>query len=73
MQTRSVGLLFGGSNTVTNVSGQNKITSFSLSGGEVCVWSYNPSLGTTIPRIGDVVSTMGALGQHRIHLRHRPR
>lgn len=56
------GLLFGGSGTVTNVSGQNKISSFSLSGGEVSVWSYNPSLGTTIPRIGDVVSTMGRAG-----------
>jgi glycosidase len=56
------GLLFCSSNTVTNVSGQNKITSFSLSGGEVCVWSYNPSLGTTVPRIGDVVSTMGRSG-----------
>jgi glycosidase len=56
------GLLFCSSNTVTNVSGQNKITSFGLSGGEVCVWSYNPSLGTTIPRIGDVVSTMGRSG-----------
>lgn len=56
------GLLFCGSGTVTNVSGQNKISSFGLSGGEVCVWSYNPSLGTTIPRIGDVVSTMGRAG-----------
>jgi glycosidase len=56
------GLLFCGSGSVSNVSGQNKIASFSLSGGEVCVWSYNPSLGTTIPRIGDVVSTMGRAG-----------
>jgi glycosidase len=56
------GLLFCASNTVTNVSGQNKIGSFTLSGGEVCVWSYNPSLGTTIPRIGDVVSTIGRPG-----------
>jgi hypothetical protein len=56
------GLLFGGSGTVTNVSGQNKISSFTLSSGEVSVWSYNPSLGTTIPRIGDVVSIMGRAG-----------
>lgn len=56
------GLLSGASNTVTNVSGQNKISSFTLSGGEVNVWSYNPSLGTTIPRIGDVVSTSGRAG-----------
>lgn len=56
------GLLSCTSNTVTNVSGQNKITSFTLSGGEVCVWSHNPSLGTTIPRIGDVVSTIGRPG-----------
>lgn len=56
------GVLFGASMSVTNVSGQNKIGSFTLSGGEVNVWSYNPSLGTTIPRIGDVVSTMGRPG-----------
>jgi glycosidase len=56
------GLLFGASMSVTNVSGQNKIGSFGLSGGEVNVWSYNPSLGTTIPRIGDVVSTQGRAG-----------
>lgn len=56
------GLLFGETATVANVSGQNKINSFTLSGGEVNVWSYNPSLGTTIPRIGDVVSTMGRPG-----------
>ncbi len=56
------GLLFGGSATVTNVSGQNKIGSFMLSSGEASVWSHNPSLGTTIPRIGDVVSTMGRSG-----------
>jgi hypothetical protein len=56
------GLLLGAAATVTSVSGQNKISSFSLSGGEVNVWSYNPSLGTTIPRIGDVVSTMGRSG-----------
>ncbi len=56
------GLLLGETANVTNVSGQNKIGSFTLSGGEVNVWSYNPSLGTTIPRIGDVVSTMGRPG-----------
>jgi glycosidase len=55
-------LLLGASVSVSNVSGQNKIASFSLSGGEVDVWAYNPSLGTTIPRIGDVVSTMGRAG-----------
>lgn len=56
------GLLYGETGNVTNVSGQNKISSFSLSGGEVNVWSYNATLGTTIPRIGDVVSTMGRPG-----------
>lgn len=56
------GLLYGQSITVSNVGGKNKISSFNLSGGEVCVWSYNPSLGTTIPRIGDMVSTMGRAG-----------
>jgi hypothetical protein len=52
------GLLFGSSMTVSG----GQIGSFSLSGGEVDVWSYNPSLGTTIPRIGDVVSTSGRAG-----------
>jgi glycosidase len=52
------GLLFGSS---VSVSG-GQIASFSLSGGEVDVWSYNPSLGTTIPRIGDVVATSGRAG-----------
>lgn len=52
------GLLFGSSGTV----GGGQIASFSLSGGEVDVWSYNPSLGTTIPRIGDVVATSGRAG-----------
>jgi hypothetical protein len=56
------GLLLGSSASVSNVSGQNKISSFTISGGEVNVWSYNPSLGTTIPRIGDIVSTMGRAG-----------
>src|SRR5690606_14422955 len=46
------GLLYGASNTVTNVGGVNKLSSFTLSGGEVSVWEYNPSLGTTTPRIG---------------------
>ncbi|MBA4175895.1 MAG: alpha-amylase, partial [Leptothrix sp. (in: Bacteria)] len=38
-----------------------------LSGGEVNVWSYNPSLGTTIPRIGDVISTSGRAG-NRVYI-----
>jgi glycosidase len=52
------GLLSGASETV---SGGN-LASFVLSPGEVDVWSYNPSLGTTVPRIGDVESTMGRVG-----------
>lgn len=56
------GLLYGQSISVTNAGGRNKISAFNLSGGEVCVWSYNPSLGTTVPRIGDMVSTMGRAG-----------
>ncbi|THF78797.1 alpha-amylase family glycosyl hydrolase [Cohnella fermenti] len=56
------GLLYGSSNTVSTVSGQNQLASFTLSGGEVNVWSYNPDLGTTVPRLGDVVSTMGRAG-----------
>lgn len=61
------GQLLGASMTVSNVSGQNKIGSFGLSGGEVNVWSHNPSLGTTIPRIGDAVATMGRAG-NRVYL-----
>jgi len=38
------------------------IDSFTLSGGEVNVWVDTPSLGTDIPRIGSVVSTMGRAG-----------
>jgi len=56
------GLLFGASVTVGSSGGQNQIPSFGLSGGEVNVWSYNPSLGTTIPRIGDAVATSGRNG-----------
>lgn len=56
------GQLFGASVTVSSAAGQNQIGSFTLSGGEVDVWSYNPSLGTTIPRIGDAVATMGRAG-----------
>jgi glycosidase len=52
------GLLFGASETVSG----GQLASFVLSPGEVDVWSYNPSLGTTIPRIGDVESTMGRVG-----------
>lgn len=52
------GTLLGASNTVSG----GQLASFSLSGGEVDVWSFNPSLGTTVPRIGDVVSTVGRAG-----------
>jgi len=54
------GLLFGQSINVSN----GQLGSFTLSGGEVNVWSYNPSLGTSVPRIGDVVSTSGRAGNH---------
>ena len=52
------GLLGGGSTTVSG----GVIPSFTLTGGEVSVWSANPSLGTTTPRIGDVVSASGRAG-----------
>lgn len=52
------GTLSGGTATVSG----GQIASFVLSGGAVSVWSYNPSLGTTLPRIGDVVSTSGRAG-----------
>ncbi len=52
------GLLSGGTATVSG----GQIASFVLGGGAVSVWSYNPSLGTTVPRIGDVASTSGRAG-----------
>lgn len=52
------GLLYGESATVSSGS----LQSFTLGGGEVCVWSYNPDLGTDTPRIGNVISTMGRAG-----------
>ena len=52
------GTLSGTSNTVSG----GQLASFVLVGGQVNVWSYNPSLGTTIPRIGNVVSTSGRTG-----------
>lgn len=52
------GMLYGDSITV---SGGN-IQSFSLDGGEVCVWSYNPAMDEEMPCIGDVISTMGRAG-----------
>lgn len=56
------GLLSGSSIEVYNKGGQNIIPSFTLEGGEVNVWSYNPKLDEDTPKIGDVVSTMGRAG-----------
>lgn len=61
------GLLSGASMSVSSSAGQNQIGSFTLSGGEVDVWSHNPSLGTTVPRLGDAVATMGRAG-NRVYL-----
>lgn len=52
------GLLYGESATVSGGS----IQSFTLGGGEVCVWSYNPTMDSNTPCIGDVISTMGRAG-----------
>lgn len=52
------GTLLGTSNTVSG----GQLASFVLASGQVNVWSHNPSLGTAIPRIGDVVSTSGRTG-----------
>jgi len=52
------GTLSGTSVTVS----VGQLASFTLVGGQVNVWSNNPSLGTTIPRIGDAVSTSGRAG-----------
>lgn len=56
------GLLSCGTANVSNNAGQNQISGFSLSGGETCVWSYNPSLGTTSPHIGDMQPFIGRAG-----------
>lgn len=50
-------MLYGDSDTVANA----QTGSFTLSGGEVDVWSYNPSDSTT-PQIGDIMSTQGSVG-----------
>lgn len=52
------GLLYGKSANVSN----GKIQSFTLNGGEVSVWSYNPQMDASSPCIGDVISTMGRAG-----------
>ena len=52
------GLLYGEGITVNN----GTIPSFTLTGGEVCVWSHNPVMDPGIPCIGDVISTMGRAG-----------
>lgn len=52
------GLLYGDSATVAG----GNLQSFTLGGGEVCVWSYNPAMDTSSPCIGDMISTMGRAG-----------
>ena len=50
------GLLYG-----QNITSQNgSISSISLSGGEVSIWQYNSVASQ--PQIGDVISTMGRVG-----------
>lgn len=55
------GMLYGGSINVSSTEGKTMLDAFELSGGEVCVWSYNAEEADT-PQIGDVVSTMGRAG-----------
>lgn len=38
------------------------LDSFTLDGGEVNVWIDTPDLGTDVPRLGSIVSTMGRAG-----------
>ncbi|BDU21620.1 alpha-amylase family glycosyl hydrolase [Dyella sp. GSA-30] len=56
------GLLSCGSATVRRVGSKTQISTFVLAGGQTCVWSYNPSLGTVLPRLGDIMPTMGRAG-----------
>ena len=55
------GLLYGDPVTVTSNSG-NKISSFVLDGGEVSIWQYDTNTSGATPMIGDVISTMGRVG-----------
>ncbi len=55
------GELYGGGTSVTSTSNGNSINSIQLSGGEVCVWSYDASVSST-PMIGDIVSNTGSVG-----------
>ena len=55
------GMLYGESINVSSTEGKTMLDAFELSGGEVCVWSYNAEEADT-PQIGDVVSTMGRAG-----------
>lgn len=52
------GTLFGTSADVQN----GVIPSFTVSGGGVCVWEYGASDDISAPQIGDVVSTVGRVG-----------
>lgn len=52
------GILFGESITVSD----GYMDAFTLSPGEVSVWSYNYEDEQNVPQIGDVVSTSGKIG-----------
>lgn len=55
------GLLYGFNTVVTAGEGINHTSSFTLPGGAVCVWQYKGPDSST-PQIGDVMSTMGRVG-----------
>lgn len=55
------GLLYGFNTVVTAGEGINHTSSFTLPGGAVCVWQYKGPASST-PQIGDVMSTMGRVG-----------
>lgn len=55
------GLLYGFNTVVTAGEGINHTSSFTLPGGAVCVWEYKAPAPST-PQIGDVMSTMGRVG-----------
>ncbi|WP_206108373.1 carbohydrate-binding module family 20 domain-containing protein [Paenibacillus thiaminolyticus] len=56
------GLLYGRAMTVVNQIGLLQIPAYTLAGGEVSVWSHDPPADPAEPHIGDVISTMGQLG-----------
>lgn len=59
------GMLNGESIIVNAATGINSISSITLEGGEVGIWQYDST--ANVPRIGNVISTMGRAG-NRVYI-----